>query len=128
MILQIRPATLNDVETLLRWRNDPITRASFKSPEIVPWDEHFAWLAQRLDYDRPDLFIAEMNSEPVATYRIDDGQISYTVAPERRRQGIATQLLACVRQRHGSLTAEVRPQNIGSIKAAERAGHAVVII
>lgn len=128
MTLHIRPATLDDAKLLMDWRNDPETCRASVSQDPVEWNGHVGWLTRRLERTDPQLFVAEIEGTPAATYRIDDGQLSYTVAPTFRRQGIASHLLKQIRERHGALTAEVKPHNVASIKVAERAGHSVVMI
>jgi RimJ/RimL family protein N-acetyltransferase len=95
----------------------------------VPWSDHVAWLTRRLDRADPALFIAEHEGLAVATFRVDDdGELSYTVAPEHRGRGIASALLVLVAERFGSLRAEIKHDNLASIRAAEKAGHHVVLI
>ncbi len=125
---QIRPATKDDVRLLFEWRNAESTRGMFKNTDAVRWDDHVDWLDRRLKLDRPDLFIFEMDGKPVATFRIDDGDLSYTVAPEHRNRGIAKLMLNQVRQRFGRLRAEIYSDNPYSIRAATNADLEVVII
>jgi GNAT superfamily N-acetyltransferase len=116
MDLTIRKASLTDAETLWRWRNDEETRINSRSTELVPWEDHVAWMTRRLDRPDPALYIAECAGEPVATVRIDEDEVSYTVAPEHRGKGVASALLLLVADR------------FGRIRAAEKAGHRVVLI
>lgn len=127
--IALRLATPQDSRPLFRWRNDELTRAMFKHGDPVPWKDHVAWLERRLSQPQPNLFIAEENGVPVGTIRVDeDNSLSYTVAPEHRGRGIAARMLRLVRERFGPLTAEIHPENVGSIRAAERAGHRVVLL
>jgi RimJ/RimL family protein N-acetyltransferase len=126
--IKIRPATENDVDLLFKWRNDEQTRRMSKNNAPVPWDEHLAWLDRRLKMSRPNLFVFEMGGQPVATFRIDDKDLSYTVAPEHRGRGIAKLMLNEVRLRFGCLRAQISSANVPSIKAARTAGMQVVII
>lgn len=122
----VRPATSADVETLFRWRNDPLTRAMFKTSDVVPYETHCDWLARRLSRSEPHLYVAEIDGTPVATVRIDGEELSYTVAPEWRGRGIATKLLQWVRDEFGVCRAEVYRRNVPSATAATTAGHTVV--
>jgi GNAT superfamily N-acetyltransferase len=94
----------------------------------VPWEDHVAWMARRLDRDDPALYVAEREGEPVATVRLDENEVSYTVAPEHRGKGVASALLLLVAQRFGPKRAEVKRGNVASIRAAQKAGHKVVLI
>lgn len=99
-----------------------------KSRGQVRWEDHVAWLEARLRMDRPDLFIFEMDGDPVATFRIDSEDVSYTVAPSRRGEGIAGTMLSEVKSRFGRLRAQVYARNDASIKVAQKAGLEVVIL
>jgi spore coat polysaccharide biosynthesis predicted glycosyltransferase SpsG/RimJ/RimL family protein N-acetyltransferase len=107
--LVARPATLEDARLLWDWRNDPASRASSRSSEVVAWDDHLAWLADSLTRTDRMLLVVEdpaSSTGPVGTVRWDlelmgEGQregehaweVSITVAPERRRQSLARPLL-----------------------------------
>lgn len=64
----------------------------------------------------------------MATFRIDENNLSYTVAPQHRNRGIAKRMLAEVRSRFGRLRAEVYAENIASIRVAQNAGMDVVVL
>jgi spore coat polysaccharide biosynthesis predicted glycosyltransferase SpsG/RimJ/RimL family protein N-acetyltransferase len=100
----VRRATIDDAALLLKWRNDPVTRGVSRTSDVVPWDEHMAWLSSSLLREDRILLVAEDESEglrrPVGTVRWDrdDGptpywEVSITVAPERRGGGMARPLL-----------------------------------
>ena len=125
--MRFRLAGMDDAKLLFEWRNDPLTRAMSNNTEPVPWEGHLAWLEKRLARQDPHLYVIEEDG-PVGTFRVDDDQVSYTVAPEKRRRGLATDALKLVYRHFGPLRAEIKPENIASIKAAERAGMIVVII
>ncbi|WP_063707824.1 GNAT family N-acetyltransferase [Bradyrhizobium centrolobii] len=125
---RIRPATKDDARRLFEWRNDESTRTMSKNKDVVEWDEHLGWLDRRLKMNKPGLFIFELDGEPVATFRVDGEDVSYTVAPEHRNRGVAKLMLNEVRARFGCLRAHVYSDNEPSIRAARRAGFEVVII
>jgi len=125
--MKLRNATSDDAQILFDWRNDGLTRAMSVSSEPVEWSGHIRWLTSRLSRDNPGLYIAEID-EPVGTVRIDDEEISYTVAPNHRGKGIARQMLTLAREEFGPKIAKVKPENPASIAAASRAGHIVELI
>ena len=125
---QIRPATRDDARRLFDWRNDELTRNMSKSKGLIPWEDHLGWLDRRLKMDQPNLFVFEVDGQPVATFRIDGRDLSYTVAPEHRNRGIAKLMLNEVKSRFGSLRAHVYSDNVPSIKVAQSAGMDVVIV
>lgn len=125
---QIRPATRDDARRLFDWRNDESTRNMSKNKGLIPWEDHMGWLDRRLKMDQPNLFVFEVDGQPVATFRIDGRDLSYTVAPEHRSRGVAKLMLNEVRSRFGSLRAHVFSDNVPSIKVAQSAGMDVVIV
>jgi RimJ/RimL family protein N-acetyltransferase len=92
---------MDDARTLWMWRNDPVTRASSRTSDEVPWESHVAWLEAALARtDRVILLVRDGSGDDVGTVRWDEqipGQweVSITVAVERRGQSLARPLLAC---------------------------------
>jgi RimJ/RimL family protein N-acetyltransferase len=127
--MDLRPATGADAELLLAWRNDPDTVAWSRSPDPVSRPDHVRWLdAVLADPDRL-LLIAEADG-PVGTVRFDrDGdawEVSITVAPVRRGQGLALPILATAEatlEAGTSLLAWVHRDNKASLALFERAGY-----
>lgn len=126
--LDYRPATPEDAENLFRWRNDPITRAMSVNTQPIEWVDHVAWLDRRLARQNPNLYIVVVDGDPVGTFRLDDGEVSYTIAPEFRGRGFATWTLSLVRNRFGPQRAVIKAENTASIRAAQKAGHVVELI
>ncbi len=125
--LTLRDATIRDADLLLRWRNDPQTRAASLRTSEVAEEEHMDWLTSVLsDVDR-ELLVAEEDGCPVGTVRADfsDGawDLSWTVSPSARGRGVAKRMVALLAQRiDESIRAEVRADNRASARVAEFAG------
>ena len=126
--MKFRLANLDDARLLYEWRNDPQTRASSINSEPIAWDTHVAWLARRLDRDEPHLYLAEVDGVLVGTFRLDGDEISYSIAPDSRGKGLAQQMLAMASERFGAKIALVKKSNAASARAAEKAGHRVVVL
>ena len=132
--MTLRPATLDDSARLLAWRNDPETRRNSLSPWAVSAMEHEVWLACQLrDPTTCRLYIAEVADAPVGTARIDLWpdevwcEISITVAPERRGQGLGGQIMIALREELARLglkqvIAKVRGYNVPSLRMFLSAG------
>lgn len=133
--LDVRRATLDDADTLLRWRNDPQTRASSRRPDEVAHADHLAWLEASLADEHRLLLVAADEQGDVGTVRwdlVEPGvrEVSITVAPERRGQGMALALLvAGERFLRGQVPdvvaadAEVHEANVASRRLFTRAGY-----
>jgi len=124
----LEPATFEDCWHIFDWRNDEATRAASKSLAPLDPTSHEKWFVTRMNMPCPNLFIAKLNGVPVGSVRIDDGTLSYMVAPAFRRRGVAKAMLAAIRVQFGSLKAEIKSGNIASEKAARAAGHHVLIL
>jgi RimJ/RimL family protein N-acetyltransferase len=132
-VLRYRPARADDAQLLLDWRNDPATRAASRSTAPVEPEQHERWLAAALADPERVLLVVEQGSEPVGTLRFDlaagESEISVTIAPARRGQGLASQAIAeacelvlAARPALGRIVAEVRAENEASAAGFERAG------
>lgn len=111
--LTVRGATLDDARTLFDWRNDPQTRALSRSSDELVYDDHVAWLRGSLERDdRVLLIVTGPDGGQVGTVRWDheghdDWEVSITVAPSARGQGLATPMLLAAEE-HLAQTADVR--------------------
>ncbi len=125
--LSIRPATLQDAELLLQWRNDPVTRQASHQTAEIAWSEHLDWLTRSLANPSRRIFIVEENKVPVGTVRVDESEgvseLSWTVAAVGRGRGIGKRMVALVAHRlKGPIRAEVKVGNEASRRIAESAG------
>jgi RimJ/RimL family protein N-acetyltransferase len=126
-MIRLRRATLRDSYQLLDWRNDPETREASVDTAPVTLAMHLAWLARTLERPDRQLFIAESEGAAIGTIRADcvaQGiELSWTVAPEHRRQGFGTRMVSeFAAQFESVLIARIKPANAASRKVAETAG------
>ncbi len=131
----VRRATPGDSDLLLAWRNDAETRMqSIDTAPVLPGD-HARWYAAVLrDPDR-DLLVVGSGDAHVGTVRfdrLDPGsiEVSLTLAPEVRGQGLAGTVLACGEEHLSSssgaavrVVARVREDNHASLALFRRAGY-----
>ncbi|MCO7197295.1 GNAT family N-acetyltransferase, partial [Pseudonocardia sp. McavD-2-B] len=133
-VLRARPARAGDAELLLAWRNDPGTRRWSRSHDEVDLATHRRWLAGSLDSDDRLLLVVDDARGPVGTVRWDRAdaawEVSITVAPERRGEGLAGPLLRAgedaLRARTGAeapVTAVVHTGDDASARLFARAGY-----
>ena len=55
--IQLRPATIEDADVLLKWRNDPEVRKFCHTTEIIEIENHISWLNKVLNDKDRKLFI-----------------------------------------------------------------------
>jgi RimJ/RimL family protein N-acetyltransferase len=121
-VILFRHATINDTDELLAWRNDEVTRACFRSTEIVNKADHENWMKFNVAQGYPAhiVLIAESDIGTVGVVRFDADksdvmtyEMSITVAPKQRGKGLAKPMLgtACAFMSECVLTAEVRISN-----------------
>ena len=130
--LSLRRATLDDAALLLKWRNDPATRANSRNKGEVSANEHATWLASTLANEHRRLLVAEHKGRPVGQVRLDKhgstAEVSITVAPESRGGGLSSLLLRAAESSGlelgvTTLLAEIHPDNQASIRAFKLAGY-----
>ena len=127
MEISFRPATMEDAAMLLLWRNDPLTRANSHNTDEVSWEDHLRWLQATIASPNRRLHVAELDGRPVGTVRADrEGEsfeLSWTVAPEVRRNGIGKAMVAAfLLLLNGPVRAEVKQSNVASAKIAMGVG------
>ena len=123
----IRPATEKDAEILLNWRNDPTTRIQSHSSEYIDKLGHIKWLKNSIDNPDINLFIAEVDGQPVGTSRADLDQdkfyqLSWTVSPNFRGQGLGKNIVKQMVGKFKKCKAQIKKGNLASVKIADYAG------
>lgn len=133
--LRVRPATEADAEALLRWRDDPVTRAASRDGGEVGPDRHRAWLSATLADPGRHLLVASDDGGDVGSLRWDrrdDGEweVSVTVAPECRGRSLAAPLLRAGEDWLGrrepavhTMLATVHLDNTASLRLFDGAGY-----
>ena len=132
MRVVLRPATSNDAELLLEWRNDRETRASSRSTAPVSAAEHERWLATTLARADRRLYVGLLDGEPCGFARLDleeggEAEISVAVAPKLRERGVGRSLIraaaaAAFDAEIRRVRAEIKPDNAASLRAFESVG------
>jgi UDP-2,4-diacetamido-2,4,6-trideoxy-beta-L-altropyranose hydrolase len=132
--LSIRPAGAGDCKLLWEWANDPVVRASAFSSEAISWEEHVAWFRGKVnDPDCRILVALDASAVPAGQIRFNkrgpgEADVDITVDVSLRGLGYASRLIDLganwVFTEWGPmlLNAFVKPENVASAKAFERAG------
>lgn len=119
--MKLRAATMEDARLLFDWRNDEETRKQSRNAGVLEFDSHCKWLATQIVEGLAPLIA--LDPDPVGTVRIaKSGEMSWTVAPEKRGQGYGTKMVKLAARRAENPWAEIKEDNIASRKIAEAAG------
>lgn len=131
--MQTRLATNNDLLDLFRWRNDAQTREMSFSQELLTMAEHEAWFRRSLANEDRVIVIGIEEGRKVGMVRYDRQEqkalVSINLNPDFRGRRLSHRLLsaseALIPADWGIdiLDAEVRKENIASMKAFENAGY-----
>jgi RimJ/RimL family protein N-acetyltransferase len=126
--MQLRKATFDDWKILLDWRNDPTTRENSFKTEEIPEQTHKLWFNDSLLNPNREIYILETNSTPVGTLRSDcylsnEYALSWNIAPNYRGKGYGVKILELfLKGKTGKFIAEIKPENIASIKMVLKNG------
>jgi RimJ/RimL family protein N-acetyltransferase len=109
--LVVRRALPEDVMDILHWRNDPHVCAMSRQNEPIHEAEHRTWYSRAVDDPDRLLIIGSLAGQKVGIVRFDRLQeslweVSITLAPEARGQGLGRRLLElaleCLHVAHAS--------------------------
>ncbi len=134
-MISVRPATAGDVDRLLDWANDPVTRAAGFRPAPIDAATHARWLDDRLSSPSSRLYIGLEDGRPVGMVRLEaetEGrvEVGISVAPEARGRGVGRALLEAGLSAGladpdldaAVLVARIRPENAASVALFGGAG------
>ena len=126
--MKLRKATYNDWKILLDWRNDSLTRKNSFNQDEVSERTHKLWFNDSLLNPYMEIYILEDDIIPVGSIRSNNiltNQyiLSWSIAPDQRGKGYGTKILEIYLQgRTGSFIAEIKPENVASIKMVQKNG------
>jgi len=136
--LNLRKASVGDIDDLFEWANDPITRRNSYNQEKIDYTSHVKWAQNRLN-SSDCLFLIFENSkaQKIGFVRFDKNEqknwvISINIAPVQRGNGYSVELLRRAISHfvnikdEAEVEAYIKRENIASVKAFERAGFEVL--
>lgn len=128
----LRPATREDSRLLFHWANAPEIRSNSFNAAPITWEEHVAWLDTMLADPAKVIWLSTEGSVPVASIRFEaEGQrarVSVQVSPDAQGKGIGSRLISEATALYVDATgrtveAEIKADNVASIRAFESAGY-----
>lgn len=132
--LEVRNALYADAAELFRWRNHPEVRRDFFNARAVGWEEHEKWFKEKISDPGSSVYMAGFWGERIGTVRFEpkDGAIKVSVmlSPLFIGKGLGAEVIRLCTERFieekrpdRPIVAEIKKENIRSIKAFERAGY-----
>jgi spore coat polysaccharide biosynthesis predicted glycosyltransferase SpsG/RimJ/RimL family protein N-acetyltransferase len=95
--LRMRKATPEDVDLYFRWANEPAVRASSFHSEEIPYENHVAWYAKRMQDASSHLFLFEWDGVPCGQVRIQDEAegaiVGISLDEQFRGRGLSPEML-----------------------------------
>lgn len=131
MTLNIRQIRRDDARLLFEWANDPVTRSASFNSDPIEWETHVEWLINSINSVKRILYLIMDDETPVGTVRFDKEDkiiVGVTVAPDQRGKGYGARIIEHACSRYSSengfaeIYAYIKPDNLASIKAFEKAG------
>ena len=131
-MLYIREATIDDIDLLFNWANDPVVRANSFNQNTIPYETHVSWFNRMIKDETVIQYILMDEDVAVGQIRLnidsDEAEIGYSIAPDFRGKGYGKSILRLmaekVKKEHPEirkLVAKVKPENTASRKLFEGA-------
>lgn len=95
MSIELRSATIEDIEQVFKWRNDQWIVDLGTTGKTVSWDEHYAWFKETLLSEQRQMFIILNKTLSIGQVRFDrldhnECEISIYLMKEHTGQGLGS--------------------------------------
>lgn len=130
--VDLKPFSLDDLEFLYRWNNDPDYAGEYEPPEQATREELEEWLLEKKPGQRWYIIQTKQGlgvGQLVAKEKEDNTiQVGYRVTPPERNKRLCTAAVRTVvnylfsETDADKITAEANPRNTASIRVLEKAG------
>jgi len=134
--VKYRKALQIDIDEVFLWINDPDTRAMSLNSGLIDYDDHKKWYSSKLTDDENVMVIGfedHEQSKKSGVVRFENRQtsvrVSINLSPESRGQGVGAEFLLKSQDFIPTawpatlLMAEIKSQNVASIKTFINAGY-----
>ncbi|MBU3540800.1 UDP-2,4-diacetamido-2,4,6-trideoxy-beta-L-altropyranose hydrolase [Polynucleobacter sp. UB-Tiil-W10] len=96
--IELRKATINDLDILYHWRNHPSIRSASANSEIISLEQHSEWFKKVITAPDRHILIAQKNDgNLLGMIRFDEHgtevEISIYIAPDLASQGVGSKIL-----------------------------------
>ena len=135
-MVYLREATMQDMDLIYKWANDPVVRINSFNSDPIQYDTHVKWYNRVMSDESVLQYILMDDDTPIGQIRLNidgsEAEIGYSIASDYRGKGyghIVLQLVAKeMKANHpdiGCLVAKVKPENIVSSKLFEHEGYEI---
>ncbi len=95
--LEIRQASLDDINIYYQWVNDPAVRSQSFKTELISWEDHNNWFRKKITDLSVKMYVISTNSKPIGQVRFEKTNegylIDYSVDLKYRGNGFGQLLL-----------------------------------
>ena len=131
--LRLRDLEVEDIHDLFTWRNHPDIRKNSFNTDTLLWDEHEKWFKTKSKDPDTAIYIACYKNYKVGSIRFENKDIAIKVSvmlnPDFLGKGIGSKLINLAtkkfindRMPDKPIVAEIKKDNIASVKAFQKAG------
>jgi UDP-2,4-diacetamido-2,4,6-trideoxy-beta-L-altropyranose hydrolase len=131
--MTVRKATLEDCDSVLEWRNDPVAREASRSKDVIALDDHRAWFLKAIEGSSILILIGEVKGVRIGFVKFEyssdrrHAEVSICLKPSERGRGQGLQLLemsikSYTADRQIELVATIGLGNVASRKIFRSAG------
>ncbi len=131
--IRLRNAKISDIDDLFKWRNDPVVRKNFFNTNPVSWDEHKKWFEVKSQDADTTIYMAHYGENKIGSIRFENKseaiKLSVMLNPDFLGKGLGAEVIRLAAKKFMSeketrkpLIAEIKKDNITSIKAFQKAG------
>jgi len=132
-IINLTKAEITDINDIFEWRNHPDIRKNFFDSEVITWNDHEKWFNEKLKDQDTTIYVAYHIENKIGSIRFEANEyvikISVMLNPLFLGKGLGLQVVKMGVEKYiregtpdKSLIAEVKKNNIASIKTFRKAG------
>jgi UDP-2,4-diacetamido-2,4,6-trideoxy-beta-L-altropyranose hydrolase len=128
----VRPACAADMETYLKWVNDPDVRCESVQQSVVTPGEHASWFERRLEDSRTQMFVACNQAALIGQVRLEENtggqwEVDFSVDAGHRGKGLGFEILRLAfghMKTHAdpTIVARVKKGNLASQRCFQKLG------
>lgn len=131
--IKLRTIEPHDIDKLFEWRNHPDVRSKSFNTAPIAWDEHKKWFNDKLQDQKVVIYIAFDGNNKIGSIRFEDKgnavKVSVMLNPDFSGKGLGALVIKLGTEKfinrkkpNKPIIAEIKKDNIASIKAFQKAG------